>query len=193
LGQELAREHKIKADIVTPVPDSGTLIALGFAEESGIPFQMGFIRNHYVGRTFIEPSQTIRGLGVKVKLNPVRAVLEGKRVAVVDDSIVRGTTSKKIIKMIRDAGAKEIYLFISSPPFVSPCVYGIDTPTKKELIAANKSNDEIAKFIGVDRLFYLSLDGVYRATQLNCKKFCDACFTGSYPTPVEPNGVFSAG
>jgi amidophosphoribosyltransferase len=138
LGRELAREHSIHADIVTPVPDSGMVTALGFADESGIPLQVGFIRNHYVGRTFIEPRHSIRGFGVKIKLNPVRSVLEGKRVAVVDDSIVRGTTSRKIIKMIREAGAKEIYLFISSPPFISPCVYGIDTPTKAELIASTK-------------------------------------------------------
>jgi amidophosphoribosyltransferase len=185
LGHELAREHRITADVVTPVPDSGLFAALGFSEESGIPFQIGFVRNHYIGRTFIEPRQAIRDFGVRVKLNPVRSVLQGKRVVMIDDSIVRGTTSQKIVKMIRDVGAKEISLLLSSPPFVSPCVYGIDTPTKAELIASRKSIDEIRRFIGVDYLGYLSLDGIYRAIEIPRDDFCDACFTGNYPTPVE--------
>lgn len=185
LGHELAREQNIEADLVTPVPDSGMFAALGFAEESKIPFQLGFVRNHYVGRTFIEPGQSIRDFGVKIKLNPVRSVLEGKRVVMVDDSIVRGTTSRKIVKMIREAGAKEITLLISSPPFISPCVYGIDTPTKEELIASKKSVEEIRQFIGVDRLGYLSLDGVFRAVDAPRDKFCEACFTGNYRTPVD--------
>jgi amidophosphoribosyltransferase len=184
LGQELAKEHKIEADLVTPVPDSGLFAALGYAEMSHLPFQMGFVRNHYVGRTFIEPGQEIRNFGVKVKLNPVRSVLAGKRVVMIDDSIVRGTTAKKIVKMVRDVGAKEISLLLSSPPFVSPCVYGIDTPTKEELIASTKSIEEIRKFIGVDRLGYLTIDGVYRAMEIPREKFCDACFSGNYPTPV---------
>ncbi len=188
LGHELAKEFPlIKGDVVTPVPDSGMLTALGYSEQSHIPFQIGFVRNHYVGRTFIEPRQSIRGFEVKVKLNPVRSVLAGKRVVVVDDSIVRGTTSKKIIKMIREAGAKEICLLISSPPFVSPCTYGIDTPTTKELIASNKSVEEIKTFIGADQLHYLSLEGVYRAVKMERNLFCDACFTRNYPTSVELN------
>ncbi len=185
LGRELAREFKLEADVVTPVPDSGVVTALGFSEESGIPMEMGFIRNHYVGRTFIEPRQSIRGFGVKVKLNPVPSVLTGKRVAVIDDSIVRGNTSQKIIKMIRDAGAKEIYLLISSPPVISPCYYGIDTPNVDELIAAQKSVEGTRKFIGADRLCYLSMEGVYRALKTEKTKFCDACFTKNYPTPLE--------
>lgn len=184
LGHELAREYPVDADLVTPVPDSGMFTALGYAEQSKVPFQLGFVRNHYVGRTFIEPQQAIRDFGVKVKLNPVRSVLAGKRVIMVDDSIVRGTTSQKIVKMIRDAGAKEVSLLISSPPFISPCVYGIDTPTKEELIASSKSVEEIQRFIGVDRLCYLSLEGVFRAMESPREEFCDACFTGKYPTTL---------
>lgn len=181
LGHELAREYPVDADLVTPVPDSGMFAALGYAEQSKVPFQLGFVRNHYIGRTFIEPHQAIRDFGVKVKLNPVRSVLAGKRVVMVDDSIVRGTTSQKIVKMIRNAGAKEVSLLISSPPFISPCVYGIDTPTKEELIASSKSVEEIRRFIGVDRLCYLSLEGVFRAMEVPREEFCDACFTGKYP------------
>jgi len=185
LGRELAREFPFKADVITPVPDSGVVAAMGYAEESGIPFQMGFIRNHYVGRTFIEPREAIRGFGVKIKLNPVRSVLKGKKVIVIDDSIVRGTTSKKIIKMIKDAGARKVYMVISSPPIVSPCYYGIDTPTKKELIGSNKSLEAIRKFIGADKIGYLSIQGVYRAVKAKANKFCDACFTEKYPTPID--------
>jgi amidophosphoribosyltransferase len=186
LGRELAKEHKIEADLVMPVPDSGVVTAMGYSDESRIPLQMGLIRNHYVGRTFIEPKQSIRGFGVKVKLNPVKSVLKGKRVVVIDDSIVRGTTSKKIVKMIRDSGAQEITMLISSPPVISPCHYGIDTPNKDELIAANKSVDEIRKFIGADRLGYLSLEGVYRALEEDRNTYCDACFSNRYLTPLDP-------
>lgn len=185
LGRELAKENKINADFVIPVPDSGNFAALGFSEESGIPFEFGFIRNHYVGRTFIEPKQSIRGFGVKVKLNPVKATLKDKKVIIIDDSIVRGTTSKKIIKMIRDAGAKEISLLISSPPFIKPCFYGIDTPSEAELIASSHSMKEICDFIEADRLAYLSMDGMFRAIQKDSKRFCTACFTGKYPTAVD--------
>jgi amidophosphoribosyltransferase len=185
LGKELAKENKIDADLVIPVPDSGNLAALGFSEQSGIPFEFGFIRNHYVGRTFIEPKQSIRGFGVKVKLNPVKETLKGKKIIVIDDSIVRGTTSKKIIKMLRDTGAKEVTLLISSPPFIKPCFYGIDTPSEAELIAANHSMKEICDYIGADHLAYLTMDGMFRAIKKESKSFCTACFTGKYPTPVD--------
>ncbi|MDO8644008.1 MAG: amidophosphoribosyltransferase, partial [bacterium] len=184
-GQQLAREHPVEADVVIPIPDSGVQAALGYAEESGIPFQFGLIRNHYVGRTFIEPKESIRHFGVKLKLNPVRGVLKGKRVVVVDDSIVRGTTSQKIVKMVQDAGAKEVHVRISSPPTTGPCYYGIDTPTKEELIAANKSVEEIRKFIGADSLGYLSPEGLYWFEKSPREWFCDACFTGNYPVPAE--------
>jgi len=185
LGKQLAKEFPIEADLVTPVPDSGVISAMGYAEQMGITMQMGFIRNHYVGRTFIEPSQSIRGFGVKVKLNPVKSVLQGKRVVVIDDSIVRGTTSKKIIKMIRDAGAKEVTLLITSPPFLNPCVYGIDTPTKAELLASRMSIEEMRAFIEVDKLGFISLQGMYKALDFKPSEFCDACFSGKYPTAVE--------
>ncbi len=184
-GQQLAREHPVKADVVIPVPDSGVQAALGYAEESGISFQMGLMRNHYVGRTFIEPKQAIRHFGVKIKLNPVREVLKGKRVVVVDDSIVRGTTSRKIVKMIRDAGALEVHMRISSPPTTDPCFYGIDTPSKEELIASSQSVEEIRKFIGADSLGYLSPKGLYWFEKNPGEWFCDACFTGNYPVPLE--------
>lgn len=187
LGRELARECPVEADIVIPVPDSGVPAAIGFAEESKIPFQMGLIRNHYVGRTFIEPKDTIRHFGVKIKLNAVRELLKGKRVVVIDDSIVRGTTSRKIVKMIRDAGAKEIHMRISSPPTICPCFYGIDTPTKKELIASSHTIDEVNTYITADTLRYLSVEGLYKAVSDAGASFCDACFTGKYPIefPVE--------
>ncbi len=184
-GKQLAREHAVEADVVIPVPDSGMQAALGYAEESGIPFQMGLIRNHYVGRTFIEPKESIRHFGVRVKLNPVREVLKGKRVIVIDDSIVRGTTSRKIVKIIRDAGAKEVHMRISSPPTTDPCFYGIDTPNKGELIASSHSVEEIRKFIGADSLGYLSPQGLYWFEKNHGEWFCDACFTGDYPVPVE--------
>lgn len=184
-GQQLAREHKIEGDVVIPIPDSGVPAALGYAEESGIPFQLGLIRNHYVGRTFIEPKDSIRHFGVKIKLNPVRELIKDKRVIVVDDSIVRGTTSKKIVKMIRDAGAKEVHMLISSPPTTDPCFYGIDTPSRGELIASSHTVEEICKYIGADSLGYLSTKGLYWFEKNPGEWFCDACFTGNYPVPVE--------
>jgi amidophosphoribosyltransferase len=199
LGRQLAREAPADADIVVPVPDSGVTAAMGYAAESGIPLRFGLIRNHYVGRTFIEPSQSVRDFGVKLKLNPVRSLLEGKRVVLIDDSIVRGTTSRKIVRMVRNAGAKEVHMRISCPPTISPCFYGVDTPSKKELIGANKTVEEIREFIGADSLSYLSLD---------CKKtacgdgekttYCTACYTGKYPTnwvdveEIQPVAVIKA-
>ena len=185
-GRQLAREHPVAADIVIPVPDSGTSAAFGFAEESGIPYDMGLIRNHYVGRTFIEPKQGIRHFGVKVKLNPMPDVLEGRRVVVVDDSIVRGTTSRKIVKMIRGAGATEVHMRISSPPIQWPCYYGIDTPTRKELIGASHQVEEIRRYLAADSLGYLSLDGMLKATGGDPSSFCHACFTGSYRVGIQP-------
>jgi amidophosphoribosyltransferase len=181
----LARESGIPADLVVPVPDSGVTAAMGYASESGIPFVFGLIRNHYVGRTFIEPQQSVRDFGVKLKLNPVRAVLEGKRVILIDDSIVRGTTSRKLVRMVRSAGATEVHLRISCPPTISPCFYGVDTPNKNQLIAANKSVEEIREFIGADTLQYLSLEGLKKACGDGEKtSYCSACYTGQYPTPL---------
>src|SRR5437868_997307 len=183
LGRQLAREAPVEADIVVPVPDSGVSAAMGYAAESGIPFRFGLIRNHYVGRTFIEPSQSVRDFGVKLKLNPVRSVLEGKRIVLIDDSIVRGTTSKKIVRMIRNAGAKEVHMRISCPPTISPCFYGVDTPSKSQLIGANKSVEEIREYIGADSLAYLSLEGMKKACGDGEKTtYCTACYTGKYPT-----------
>ena len=185
LGRQLAREAPADADLVVPVPDSGNGAALGFSQESGIPFAWGLIRNHYVGRTFIEPKQSIRSFGVKIKLNPVRSVLEGKRVVLIDDSIVRGTTSRKIVAMVRGAGAKEIHMRISSPPTTGPCYYGIDTPVKSELIAATHSVDEIKSHLGVDSLAYLSHEGLLAAVDdAKGESHCTACFTGRYPVAV---------
>ncbi len=182
MGRNLAREYKIDADVVVPVLDSGLLAAKGYSEESGIPLEIGLIRNHYVGRSFIQPSQEIRDLSVKLKLNPVHQVINGKRLIVIDDSLVRGTTSKKIVNMLRKAGAKEIHFLISSPPVISPCYYGIDTPTKEELIASNKTIEEIRDYIGADSLHYLSLEGMINAAnKYKQKGFCTACFTGNYP------------
>jgi amidophosphoribosyltransferase len=183
LGRQLAREAPVEADIVVPVPDSGVAAAMGFSDESGIPFRMGLIRNHYIGRTFIEPEQSVRDFGVRLKLNPVRSVLSGKRVVLIDDSIVRGTTSRKIVRMVRDAGAQEVHVRISCPPTVSPCFYGVDTPSKKQLIAANKSVEEIREYIGADSLSYLSMEGLKRACGEGEKTtYCTACYTGKYPT-----------
>src|SRR5438270_5037745 len=183
MGRQLAREAAIDADIVVPVPDSGVTAAMGYAYESGLPFRFGLIRNHYVGRTFIEPSQSVRDFGVKLKLNPVRSVLQGKRVVLVDDSIVRGTTSRKIVRMIRDAGAAEVHVRISCPPTVSPCYYGVDTPSKQQLIAAQKTVPEIRQYIGADTLSYLSLEGLRRACgEGELTTYCAACYTGDYPT-----------
>lgn len=184
LGRALAKESPAQADIVMPIPDSGTYAALGYAEESKIPFEIGFIRNHYIGRTFIQPSQLVRDFKVRVKLNPVREVIEGKRIVIVEDSIVRGTTSRGRVRALREAGAKEIHMRVSCPPLVSPCFYGIDFPTKKELIAANHSIEDIRKFIGVDTLSYLSLEGMLGAMMLPKDNFCTACFTGNYPTKI---------
>lgn len=180
-GRQLARESSIDADLVIPVPDSGVPAAIGFSEVSKIPFDFGLIRNHYIGRTFIEPKHSIRHFGVKIKLNPVRRLLEGKRLVVIDDSIVRGTTSKKIVKMLREGGgAKEVHLKISSPPNISPCYYGIDTPTKRELIASTHLLDEIRKYITADSLAYLSLEGLKKIIP-NSQSFCTACFNSDYP------------
>jgi len=186
LGRQLAREYPVAADIVIPVPDSGISAALGYSEESGTPYETGLIRNHYVGRTFIEPKQGIRHFGVKVKLNPMREMLEDRRVVVVDDSIVRGTTSRKIVKMIRGSGAREVHMRISSPPIQWPCYYGIDTPTRKELIASSHAPEEIRRYLGADSLGYLSLDGMLKATGADPAHFCHACFTGNYRVGIEP-------
>ncbi len=183
MGRRLARESHVDADLVVPVPDSGVTAAIGYAEEAKLPFRFGLIRNHYVGRTFIEPEQKIRDFGVRLKLNPVRNLLEGKRIVLIDDSIIRGTTSRKIVRMVRSAGAKEVHLRISCPPTISPCFYGVDTPSKKDLIAANSSIDEIRRFIGADSLAYLSLDGLRHSVDGDKGKgFCVACYTGVYPT-----------
>jgi amidophosphoribosyltransferase len=181
LGRQLAREHGVEADVVIPVPDSGVPASIGYAEAAGIPFELGLIRNHYVGRTFIEPQQSIRHFGVKIKLNPVREVLEGKRVVVVDDSIVRGTTSRKIVKMVRNAGAKEVHMRISSPPTSYPCYYGIDTPNRKELISASHTVEEIRRYITADSLGYLSRQGLMNAVGAAETGYCRACFDGAYP------------
>jgi amidophosphoribosyltransferase len=165
------------------VPDSANSAALGFAEESGIPYELGLLRNHYVGRTFIKPSQADRDFGARIKYNPVREVLEGRRVVVVDDSLVRGTTSKSLVKFIREAGAKEVHLRIASPPVVSPCFYGIDMPTKEELIGANHTVEEIGEILGVDSLGYISLEGMVGAVESH-GPFCNACFSGEYPAPL---------
>src|SRR6266481_3695925 len=185
MGRQLARESHVDADLVVPVPDSGVTAAIGYAAESGIPFNLGLIRNHYVGRTFIQPEQRVRDFGVRMKLNPVRSLLEGKRVVLIDDSIIRGTTSRKIVRMVRAAGAKEVHLRISCPPTISPCFYGVDTPSKKQLIAANKSVEEIREYIGADSLAYLSLEGLKRACGEGEQiSYCSACYTGTYPTNI---------
>jgi len=208
LGRLLAREHRADADIVVPVPDSGTPAAIGYALESGVPYGMGLIRNHYIGRTFIEPIQEIRDFGVKLKLNPVRELLKGKRVVLVDDSLVRGTTCRKIVRMVREAGAAEVHVRISCPPIISPCYYGIDTPTREELIAAGPSQirprmadadvasmpramsteqrtiEEIRRFMGADSVGYLSLESLRAAVGDRDEKFCTSCYTGSYPTEL---------
>ncbi|HKB80832.1 MAG TPA: amidophosphoribosyltransferase [Thermoanaerobaculia bacterium] len=187
-GAQLAREHPVDADVVIPVPDSGTFAALGYAHESGIPFEFGLVRNHYVGRTFIEPKQTIRNFGVKVKLNPVRKIIEGKRIILIDDSIVRGTTSKKIVRMLKQFGAKEVHMRISSPPTTGPCYYGIDTPQRRELIASAQSVEEIRSFIEADSLGYLSEEGMLNAVQNGDdprRLYCTACFSGRYPVTAE--------
>jgi amidophosphoribosyltransferase len=187
IGMELAREMPVEADVIVPVPDSGTPAAIGFAQESNTPFELGIIRNHYVGRTFIQPTDSIRHMGVKLKHNANKQVLDGKRVVLVDDSIVRGTTSQKIVQMVRDAGAKEVHMRIASPPTMSSCYYGVDTPETSKLLASRMSVKEMAEFIRVDSLGFLSIDGLYRAVREPSRnnaqpQFCDACFTGEYPT-----------
>jgi amidophosphoribosyltransferase len=186
MGERLAREHPADADVVVPVPDSGVVAALGYAKASGIPFEMGLIRNHYIGRTFIEPKDSIRHFGVKLKLNAVPGLLNGQRVVVVDDSIVRGTTSRKIVKMIREAGAREVHVRISSPPVHSPCYYGIDTPTRAELIASSHDVDDVRRYITADSLAYLSAQGLLEAVRADRQRsYCTACFTGDYPVAFD--------
>jgi amidophosphoribosyltransferase len=193
LGKRLAIEHPVEADVVIPVPDSGVPGAVGYAEQSGIPFDMGLVRSHYVGRTFIEPQQSIRHFGVRLKLNPVAEILKGKRVVVVDDSIVRGTTSRKIVKMIRDAGAKEVHMRVTSPPTQWPCFYGIDTPSRRELIASSHSTAEIARYITADSVGYMSIEATLeavlgeKAADLSRSGMCHACFSGDYPIAVAPH------
>src|SRR5579864_6206012 len=184
LGRALAREYPVEADLVVPVPDSGVPAAVGYSLESGIPFRMGLIRNHYIGRTFIEPSQAIRNFGVKLKLNPIRGLIEGKRIVLVDDSIVRGTTSRKIVRMVQEAGAKEVHVRISCPPTISPCYYGVDTPTREELIASSNSPEDICKFLGADSLGYVSLSALRKAVNDTQSTFCTSCYTGNYPTDL---------
>ncbi|MDP3919860.1 MAG: amidophosphoribosyltransferase [Candidatus Omnitrophota bacterium] len=184
MGRQLAKEHPVKGDIVIPVPDSGNFAAVGYAKESKIPLAHGFIRNHYIGRTFINPSQEARSLKVKIKLNPIREVVEGKRVIVVDDSIVRGNTARSRVKLLRRAGAKEVHMRISCPPHISPCYYGIDFPSKAELLACNNSMEEIKAFLDVESIGYLSIEGMLKATNEDPKSFCTACFSGEYPTPL---------
>jgi amidophosphoribosyltransferase len=186
-GRRLAHESAVPADVVVPVPDSGVCAATGYAEAAGLPMHMGLIRNHYVGRTFIQPQQSIRHFNVKVKLNPVRSILEGKRVVLVDDSIVRGTTSRKIVRMVRAAGAREVHMRISCPPTVSPCFYGVDTPSRTELIAATHTLDEIRTYIQADSLAYLSLDGMLEAVGRQSRSYCTSCYTGVYPVEFPRN------
>jgi amidophosphoribosyltransferase len=181
LGRKLAIEQPAPADVVVPIPDSGVCAATGYAEMSGVPLRMGLIRNHYVGRTFIEPQQSIRHFGVRVKLNPVRSILQGRRVVLVDDSLVRGTTSRKIVKMVRAAGASEVHMRISCPPTISPCFYGVDTPKRSELIAATHSLEETRKYIGADTLGYLSLEGMMSSVGEGRHSYCSSCYTGEYP------------
>lgn len=185
-GAWLAKETAVPADLVVPVPDSGLAAAMGYSKESGLPFELGIIRNHYVGRTFIQPHQSVRDFGVKIKLNPQTAILSGKRVVVVDDSLVRGTTSQKIISLMRTAGAKEVHMRIASPPTIGPCFYGVDTPQKSQLIASDHSIEQIRTFIGADSLAYLSRDGMFAAMDAPSEKsgYCAACFDGRYPTPL---------
>ena len=186
MGRQLARENKIEADIVVPVPDSGNCAALGYSEESKIPFEMAFVRNHYVGRSFLQPSQLIRDFDVRVKLNLITELVKGKRVIIVDDSIVRGTTCKARVINLKEAGAKEVHVLVSCPPHMNPCVYGIDFPDRSKLMAANYSLDEIRKYLSADSLAYLSQEGMVKATGLAANSFCMACYDGHYPVPYDP-------
>lgn len=188
LGRQLAVEHPADADIVVPVPDSGVAAAIGYAAEADISFRQGIIRNHYIGRTFIEPTQSIRSFGVRLKLNPIKDLIEGERVVLVDDSIVRGTTSKKIVAMVREAGATEVHMRISCPPTISPCYYGVNTPKKSELIAAQMSVEEVREHIGADSLGYLSMDGMMKAIGIDRSSACAACWDGQYPTKINGRG-----
>ncbi len=184
MGAQLAIEHPVEADIVVPVPDSGVAAAIGFAAQSEISFRQGIIRNHYIGRTFIEPSQSIRSFGVRLKLNPIQDLMKNQRVVLVDDSIVRGTTSKKIVAMVRESGAREVHMRVSCPPTVSPCYYGVNTPKKGELIAAQMSVDEVCNYIEADSLGYLSMDGMIQAIGIERESSCVACWNGKYPTDI---------
>ena len=200
MGRAMAQESPAEVDIVVPVPDSGVVSAMGFAEEMGVPFEMGLIRNHYVGRTFIEPQSQIRHFGVKLKLNPVKTMIEGKRIAIIDDSIVRGTTSRKIVKMLRDAGATEVHLRISAPPILHSCFYGIDTPDEQELVAHKYNLEETCEYLAADSLAYISLEKMMGVLKKDKKNFCSACFNGEYPVPITDTklvtsqlGLFSNG
>jgi amidophosphoribosyltransferase len=186
MGRQLAREHPIQADVVVPVPDSGNCAALGYSLESGVPFEMAFVRNHYVGRSFLQPSQLIRDFDVRVKLNLIRDLVRGKRVIVVDDSIVRGTTCKTRVNNLKEAGAREVHVLVSCPPHMHPCVYGIDFPDRSKLMAANNTLEEIRKYLNADSLFYLSQGGMVKATGLPGNSFCMACYDGNYPVPYDP-------
>jgi amidophosphoribosyltransferase len=184
MGKRLAVEFPVDADIVVPVPDSGVAAAIGYSSQSGIPFRQAIIRNHYVGRTFIEPSQSIRSFGVRLKLNPIKDLIQGRRVILVDDSIVRGTTSKKIVQMVRESGAKEVHMRISCPPTTHSCYYGVDTPHRQDLIASRMTNEEVREYIGADSLGYLSLDGMLEAIGIESASSCTACWSGKYPTLI---------
>ncbi len=186
MGRQLAREHNVKADLVIPVPDSGVCAAMGYSEEAGIPYEMAFIRNHYVGRSFLQPTQLIRDFNVRVKLNLIASLVKDKRVIIVDDSIVRGTTCRSRVKTLKDAGAREVHVAVSCPPHMNPCVYGIDFPDRTKLMAANNTVDEIRRYLNADSLHYLSLDGMVAATGLPKSTFCMACYDGNYPVPYNP-------
>jgi amidophosphoribosyltransferase len=185
MGEILARECPLDADFVMPFPDSGNYAAIGYSQASGIPLEMGMIRNHYVGRTFIQPTQSMRDFNVKVKLNPVRALLKDKRVVIVEDSVIRGTTGKSRVRSLRDAGAKEVHMLVSCPPTKHACYYGIDFPSSTELIASNNSVEGIAEYLGLDSIYYLSLEGLVEATGLTKNDFCLACYNGDYPIPPD--------
>jgi amidophosphoribosyltransferase len=186
MGRQLAREHPIEADLIVPVPDSGNCAALGYSQESGIPFEMAFVRNHYVGRSFLQPTQLIRDFNVRVKLNLIRELVNGKRVVVVDDSIVRGTTCKTRVNNLKEAGAKEVHVLVSCPPHKNPCVYGIDFPDRSKLMAANMELEEIRRYLNADSLHYLSQEGMVKATGLDASHFCMACYDGNYPVTYDP-------